>query len=50
MDTEPINIDNEYLLKRCINILKIYKFENETYNGAHIIPGTILDASHKLFF
>lgn len=30
--------------------MKIYKFEKETYNGAHIIPGTVLDALYKLFF
>lgn len=27
VDTEPINIHNEYLLKRCIKIMKVYKFE-----------------------
>lgn len=30
--------------------MKINKFEKETYNGVHIIPGTILDALYKLFF
>lgn len=50
MDTEPIIIHNEYLLKRCINIMKIYKFEKEIYNGTHIIPGTVLDALYELFF
>lgn len=47
MDTEPINTHNEYLLRRYINIMKIHKFEKETYNGIHIIPGTVLD---ELFF
>lgn len=30
--------------------MKIYKFEKETYNGAHIIPGTVLDALYKYSF
>lgn len=28
----------------------MYKFEKETYNGAHIIPGTVLGALYTLLF
>lgn len=49
MDTEPINIHNEYLLKRCINIMKVYKFEKLIIE--HILtPSTILEALYELFF
>lgn len=50
MDTEAINIHNEYLLKRYITIMKMQKFKKDSYNGAHIIPSTVLDALYELFF
>lgn len=50
MGTEPINIHNQYLSKRCTNIRKTYKFEEKTYSSARITEGTVLDASYELFF